>query len=87
MSKKTIAQKNLPTHLPIHAGLTIILALKVFDVPAWVYGAAGAVWVIWLIAAIMVIATRDYVDVFNVFKVAEKKNVTGPHIIRNVKDK
>ena len=83
MSKKTIEQKNLPIGLPVHCGLTIILALKVFDAPAWLYGAAGAVWVIWLIAAIMVIASRDYVDVF---KVAEKKNVTGPHIIRNVKD-
>ena len=66
MSKKVIANKNLPNGLPVHWGLTIILALKVFDAPAWVYGAAGAVWVIWLIAAIMVIASRDYVDVFEV---------------------
>ena len=70
MSKnKIISRKNLPTGLPVHWGLTIILALRVFDAPAWLYGAAGAFWVVWLIAAAIVIASAEYLEVFSVKEV------------------
>lgn len=49
MERKVINPKNLPANLPIFRTLLVVMALKLWDAPQWLWGAAlTLVAVLWV---------------------------------------
>lgn len=62
--RKVIARKNLPAFPPINLTLVLIVLLKVFAAPGWVWGAVITVLVICWIGFIGCVIRDKEIDLF-----------------------
>jgi hypothetical protein len=79
MSKevKVISHKNFARRTPLHITLTLLLMLKVFNAPEWVWGAVGLLVVVLWIAFFYRCATEDE-TVVNLFDDGTKNTFPKP---------
>lgn len=63
-TKERIARTNLPVNLPIYNTLILLIALKTFNAPEWMWYGVGAYIVFeWILKIILALNTTE-VDVF-----------------------
>lgn len=63
MKKKVISDKNLPTKMPLHTTLTVILAIKAFDIQSFWVGVLAVLFVCMWIGWISEVIKREDVDI------------------------
>jgi len=65
MKKKVISNKNLPTKTPLHATLTVILAIKVFEIPSFWIGVLAVLFVCMWIGWIVEVIKREEIEILD----------------------
>lgn len=63
MKRKVISPKNLPTRLPVTFTMVLGLLLDRYDVPGWMWGAAGAIMLLIWVAAVISKVYEDSAEV------------------------
>lgn len=60
--RKVIARKNLPTHVPLHGGLTLWLLMDRLAPPDWAWGVIWTMFAVYAIVVFVITQTDEYVE-------------------------